>query len=163
MEAVGEEEGTVVADGREEARDVHEEEAFESASSFSKTKMSSAGLLCRLLVSCGGCSCSCGCGCGCCGSGGGAAVCSAPLRLRDVARAGENGSGVSVAAASTAGDRDGVPRGGVPVGLAAEGELPANARSPLMRTARSICCLRLIAQSCAATELRFARFASLAS
>lgn len=65
MEAVGEEEGTVVADGREEARDVHEEEAFESASSFSKTKMSSAGLLCRLLVSCGGCSCSCGCGGGC--------------------------------------------------------------------------------------------------
>lgn len=62
MEAVGEEEGTVVADGREEARDVHEEEAFESASSFSKTKMSSAGLLCRLLVSCGGCGCSCGCG-----------------------------------------------------------------------------------------------------
>ena len=80
MEAVGEEEGAVVVDGREEARDVYEEEAFESASSSSKTKTSSAGLLCRLLVSCG-----CG-GCGCCGSGGGAAACSAPLRLRDVAR-----------------------------------------------------------------------------
>eukprot|EP00964_Phaeocystis_antarctica_P070855 scaffold43159_cov63-Phaeocystis_antarctica.AAC.2 len=74
------------------------------------------------------------------------------------AAAGENGGGVAVAAASIAGDR-----GGVPVALAAEGDRPAKARSPLMRAARSICCLRLMAQSCAATELRFARFASLAS
>ena len=65
---------------------------------------------------------------------------------------------MAVAAAGTAGDRRGVP-----VELVAEEGLPENARSPLMRAARSICCLRLIAQSCAATELCLARFASLAS
>jgi len=85
MEAVGGGEGTVVVDGlptgREEARGVCEEEPFDASSSRAKT--CSAGLLRRLLVSCGG-----GGGgvCGCCGSRGGAAACSAPLRLRDAAR-----------------------------------------------------------------------------
>ena len=86
MEAVGGGEETVVVDGlptgREEARGVYEEEPFD-ASSSSRAKTSSAGLLRCLLVSCGGCG---GGVCGCCGSRGGSGASLVPLRLRDAAR-----------------------------------------------------------------------------